>query len=272
MLTTHSLRGLFVPVVTPFDEQGKLDWLSYEKLLDRLVGSGIQGLVLNGVTGEASSLTDHELEALIRIARDASRDIPVIAGIGYSKASTTDKRIGILKELGAEGALVPLSSLHSSLQKTFTPLLEELTTAGLPVILHDLPVPGERPIAIEQVLSLLEYDQIIGIKTSTGDIRRLFKLARSSEKSVLCGEDALFYASLSCGAKGGILASSNLDSDSYLRIVEQFRAGYIPDAGLIFDQLTPLIRFLCTEPSPAPLKWLLAQQGYIRSGKLRLKA
>lgn len=157
-------------------------------------------------------------------------------------------------------------------QVPFAALLEELRTAGLPIILHDLLVPGANPVPIDEILSLMKLDSIIGVKTNTGDIRRLFKLARSSKKSVLCGEDALFYASLSCGAKGGILANSNLDSASYLQIVKLFRAGHILEAGGLFDQVTPLIRFLQSEASPAPLKWLLAQQGYIRSDKLRQRA
>lgn len=271
MLTTHRLRGLFVPVVTPFDDQGNLDWLSYERLLNRLMGSGIDGLVLNGVTSEAFALTEQELESLIRKALDVSEGKPVLAGVGYNGKSASSARIRHLKELGADGALIPLTSPRSMRQVPFAALLEELTTAELPIILHDLPVSGARPVPNNEILSLMNLDSVIGVKTSTGDIRRLFKLARSSKKSVLCGEDALFYASLSCGAKGGILASSNLDSTIYLQIVEQFRAGYIPEAGQLFDQITPLLRFLQSEASPAPLKWLLAQQGYIRSDTLRLR-
>lgn len=118
----------------------------------------------------------------------------------------------------------------------------------------------------------MNIHQVIGIKTSTGDIRRLFKFARLSEKSILFGEDSLFFASLSCGAKSGILLSANLDCETFLNFYELFHSGKIPDAARVFDQLTPLIKFLYTEPSPAPLKWLLAQQGYIRSEKLRLNA
>jgi 4-hydroxy-tetrahydrodipicolinate synthase len=272
MLTTQSLRGIIVPVITPFDSQGHVDWLSYERLLERLFKSGIHGLLLNGVTGEASTIRDGELELLIRKARDVSQGKPVIAGVGYAKALATVRRLKLLKEMGADGALVPIVDRSQSRLEELIPYFEDLTVAELPIILHDLSVPRTSRAAIEDVLSIMDIHQVIGVKTSTGDIRRLFKFAHSSKKSVLCGEDSLFFASLSCGAKGGILASANLDSEPYLNIIKLFRTGKIPDAGRAFDQLTPLIQFLDTEPSPALLKWMLAQKGYIRSEKLRLEA
>lgn len=106
MLTAQYLRGIFVPIIIPFDSQGHLDWLSYERLLERLFRSGIDGLLLNGITGEAPKIKDAELELLIKKALDVSQGKPVIAGVGYHKSLATVRRLKLLKDMGADAALV----------------------------------------------------------------------------------------------------------------------------------------------------------------------
>lgn len=145
-----------------------------------------------------------------------------------------------------------------------------LVKAELPVILYDIPHRTGVALNLETVKTIMEMEHVIGLKESTGDIKRLFKLTRSLTKPVLCGEDELFFASLCCGGKGGILASANLDTDQFVQVYELFRAGKIEESSQRFDQLQPLIQFLFSEPNPAPLKWLLSERGYIRSDRLRL--
>lgn len=104
---------------------------------------------------------------------------------------------------------------------------------------------------------------VIGVLEGTGNTRRVFNLSRSSSKPVLCGEDELLFASLSCGASGGILPGANVDSEQFVEVYELFRAGKIEEAHRQFERLLPLVQFLFSEPDHAALHWLMAERGQI---------
>ncbi|WP_054971694.1 dihydrodipicolinate synthase family protein [Paenibacillus sp. A3] len=275
MLTEDTLRGVMVPVVTPFDHSGELDIRSFEELIRRLVSKGIHGLIINGTIGESPVLESREFEILISAARNAiaaSRTIPLIVGTGESNTSAAVRRTAQAKSLGADAALVAAPDSHFLSQQAVIRHFQALAEADLPIILCDPPHRDGFALDLETVKVIMGMEHVIGLKEGTGKIRRMFRLARSMSKPVLCGEDELFFASLCCGAKGGILASANLDSEQFVQVYELFRAGKIDDSSQLFHQLLPLVQFLFSEPTPAPLKWLLTQRGYIRSDRLRKHA
>ncbi|MCZ8511694.1 4-hydroxy-tetrahydrodipicolinate synthase [Paenibacillus filicis] len=273
MLTEHTLHGVMVPIVTPFDHRGNLDIESFEGLVQRLVSRGIHGLVINGTTGESPVIESQELESLIVSARKVmatSQVIPLIVGTGSNDTSATIIRTAQAKSLGADAALVVTPYYNRPSQQGIIQHYQALAEAELPIILYDIPHRTGVSLEVETVKTIMKMDHVIGLKEGTGNIQRVFKLARSISKPLLCGEDVLFFASLCCGAKGGILASANLDSDQFVQVYELFRVGKIEESCALFHQLLPLVEFLFSEPNPAPLKWLLAQHGYIRSDRLRL--
>lgn len=270
MLTEQSLRGVFVPVVTPFDRRGKLDVGSYIDLVQRLVGQGINGLVVGGTTGESPTIHAKELETLIVTARKEIGSLPLIVGTGSNSTAATVDRTAWAKSLGADAALVVTPYYNKPSQRGIIEHFQQISTAGLPVIVYDIPHRTGVSLDIKTVTTIMKMKHVIGLKESTGNITRYFQLARSIAKPVLCGEDELFFASLCCGGKGGILASANLDTNQFVQVYQSYQAGKIEESGQVFDQLLPLIQFLFSEPNPAPLKWLLAERGHIRSDRLRL--
>ncbi|KEQ25882.1 dihydrodipicolinate synthase [Paenibacillus tyrfis] len=230
-------------------------------------------MIVNGTIGESPVLESREFEILIAAARQAiaaTRAIPLIVGTGASSTSATVRRTEQAKSLGADAALVAAPDFHFPSQQAVIRHFEALAEADLPIILCDPPHRAGVSLDLETVQVIMGMEHVIGLKEGTGSIRRMFRVARSMSKPVLCGEDELFFASLCCGAKGGILASANLDSEQFVQVYELFRAGKIDDSNQLFRQLLPLVQFLFSEPTPAPLKWLLTQRGYIRSERLRL--
>lgn len=270
MLTEQSLRGVFVPVVTPFDRRGQLDVGSYIDLVQRLVGQGISGLVVGGTTGESPTIHANELETLIVTARKEIGSLPLIVGTGSNSTTATVDRTAWAKSLGADAALVVTPYYNKPSQRGIIEHFQQISSAGLPVIVYDIPHRTGISLDIKTVTAIMKMKHVIGLKESTGNITRYFQLARSIAKPVLCGEDELFFASLCCGGKGGILASANLDTSQFVQVYQSYQAGKIEESGQVFDQLLPLIQFLFSEPNPAPLKWLLAERGHIRSDRLRL--
>lgn len=273
MLIEDTLRGVMVPVVTPFDHSGELDVRSFEELIRRLVSKGIHGLIVNDTIGESPVLESREFEMLITAAHQAiaaTRAIPLIVGTSASNTSAAVRRTVQAKSLGAHAALVTAPDYHFLSQQAVIRHFQALAEAELPIILCNPPHRAGVSLDPETVKIIMGMKHVIGLKEGTGNIRRMFRLARSMSKPLLCGEDKHFFASLCFGAKGGIMASANLDSEQFVQVYELFRAGKIDDSYQLFHQLLPLVQFLFSEPPPAPLKWLLTQRGYIRSDRLRV--
>jgi 4-hydroxy-tetrahydrodipicolinate synthase len=113
-------------------------------------------------------------------------------------------------------------------------------------------------------------DGVIGLKDSTGGPELVSELTSLGSKPVLCGEDTNFYAALSAGASGGILASANIQTEAFIEVFELTLEGRFNEARTAFDRLLPLIRLLFQESNPSPLKWLLSRQSVITSDTVRL--
>lgn len=273
MLTSQALKGVFVPVVTPLDHHRKLDAASLDGLVRRLVGKGVHGLIVNGTAGEPPLIESGEFETLIAIARqaiDETRPVPLIAGTYSNDEASIMQRIAQAKALGADASLVAAPCGAHPSKYGLIRHFQALSGAELPLVLSDTAPYGETCMDLDTLQAIMKMDHIIGLKKSTGNLRHVFQLSRSIPRPILCGEDELFFASLCCGAQGGVVASANLDSDQFVRVYEWFREGKIKESHQAFDQLLPLIEFLLSEPSPAPIKWLLAQRGHIRCDRIRL--
>jgi 4-hydroxy-tetrahydrodipicolinate synthase len=183
MLTEQTLRGVFVPVVTPFDQRGNLDMKSFENLVNRLVSKSIHGLVVNGTTGESPTIETSELEIMILTARKAIGDIPLIVGTGSNDTVASIKETVRARSLGADAAIVVTPYYNRPSQQGIIEHFEALADAGLPLILYDIPHRTGVSLNIETIKAIMEMDHVIGLKESAGDITRYLKLARSTNQA-----------------------------------------------------------------------------------------
>ncbi|NOU97126.1 4-hydroxy-tetrahydrodipicolinate synthase [Paenibacillus sp. LMG 31456] len=273
MLKSHELRGIFVPIVTPFEANGELDLESFGTFAQHLITEGIHGLVVNGTTGESPAIESNEVLMLLAAARKAmesTRRIPIVLGTGTNSTASTLKRTEQAGLHGADAALVVVPYYNRPSQQGIIEHFRSLADVGLPVILYDIPHRTGVVLELDTVRTIMEMDHMIGLKDSTGSIKLVTELSRIGSKPVLCGDDELFYASLCCGAQGGMLASANVATNRFVRLYQHQMEDQTQEARHMFDDLLPLIRLLFTEPNPAPLKWLLAQQQQIKSDELRL--
>ncbi len=124
----------------------------------------------------------------------------------------------------------------------------------------------------DTLLRLAELPNIAGVKDCCADANQSFDLIRAKPPgfSVMTGEDALFYAALTQGADGGILASAHVDTARFAAIRDLMKAGDQPAALRAWRELADLPRLLFAEPSPAPIKHWLWRAGLIDSAEVRL--
>lgn len=274
MLTEKRLSGVFVPVVTPFHANEELDLESYRRYLDQLVRRDIQGLVINGTTGESPALAWEEVAVLVRETKSclgqAGKSMPIIIGTGTNVTAGTVKRTELAGELGADAVLVVTPYFNRPPQEGVIAHYRKIAEVGVPIIAYEVPYRTGIRLTVDTMRSILDLDGVIGLKDSTGSTELLTALMTQGTKPVLCGDDLQYAAMLELGASGGILASANLRTDVFLQVTRYAQAGQWAEANEVFGTLAPLIRKLFQESNPAPIKWILAEQQLLASDALRL--
>lgn len=267
------LRGIFVPLVTPF-QGGALDLPSLGRLVERLLEAGIAGLVVGATTGESMTLSDDERDAAIRATRETARGrVPVLAGAGGADTRKAVADVERVERAGAEGVLSVCPYFVRPDQRGIRAHFEAVAAAtSLPVILyHHPPRTGVR-MENETIRRLAELPNVIALKDCAGDLQRSMELLLDPPPgfSVLTGEDALLYPALALGGAGAILASAHWATRSFVALWQAMEAGDHRRALALWRRLLPGIRLLFAEPSPAPLKRLLHAEGALASPEVRL--
>ncbi|MBH5317104.1 4-hydroxy-tetrahydrodipicolinate synthase [Paenibacillus sp. GSMTC-2017] len=274
MLNEQDLKGIYVPVVTPFLPSTELDIESYRNYLGKLLEQDIQGLVINGTTGESPTVSWDEVVELVQTTKASmlakhSR-MPIVIGTGTNDTVSTVKRTEWAGQLGADAVMVIVPYYNRPSQEGIIEHFRKVAEVGVPVIAYEVPARTGVRLTADTTLRIMELDGVIGLKDSSGGTALVSELTSRGSKPVLCGDDIYFHTMLSQGAAGGILASANINTQDFINVFRLASQGDFKAAKKAFDPLAPLIAKLFQEPNPAPLKWLLAQQGVISSGTLRL--
>jgi len=274
MLQERDLRGIYAPVITPFLPSEELDLESYRRHVEELLRHNIHGLIVNGTTGESPTVSWEEVAQLVLVTKDvvskSGKPLPVVVGTGTNSTASTVKRTELAGELGADAVLVVTPYYNRPPQAGVIEHFRRTADVGVPVIAYEIPHRTGLRLTAETVKRVLDLDGVIGIKDSTGSHELLDELVQAGTKPVLCGDDILFCSMLKHGAAGGILASSMIQTGTFVQVYELAAQGNFEQAEELFASLVPLIQKLFQESNPAPIKWVLSQQGILVSDTLRL--
>lgn len=267
------LSGSICALVTPFTAQGDGDLDALRRLVERHVEAGTQALVIAGSTGESFALEDSELLTLWRVAVDTARArLPILAGTGAASTARSLRLTRLAAEAGVDAALVVTPSYC---RPTQAGLLEHYTLiadqGGLPLVLYNVPTRTGVDLRPETVARLAEHPRIIGIKEALADPARMDALIalRSARFRVYSGDDPSALDALRRGMDGVVSVAANVVPEVYARFCRAALAGDWSCAEALDRALQPLYRALALESNPIPVKWLLAQRGWI-DGRLRL--
>jgi 4-hydroxy-tetrahydrodipicolinate synthase len=261
---THDFSGLWIPLVTPFD-QGKLDYPALKRLVAHYRGSGIAGLVVCGSTGEAAALSDEEQLEVLQTVMAEAHGLPVIMGLSGYHLGKTAARVQALSKLGIVGLLLPAPSYirpsQAGLIEWFTTLAD---ASAVPVVLYDIPYRTGSTMAVETIRTLAVHPRIQALKDCGGDPAKTRALIADGHLQVLAGEDANIFTTVAAGGRGAIAAAAHLHTRRFAEVVQRIRTGDLAGAEALWAPLPPLIEALFAEPNPGPLKALLARQGLLR--------
>ncbi|MBP3886027.1 MAG: 4-hydroxy-tetrahydrodipicolinate synthase [Olsenella sp.] len=262
-----NLTGSVVALVTPFREDGSVDFEALERLVDFHLENGTDAILVLGTTGESSTMTDAEDYAVAEcvIERVAGR-IPVIGGAGSNATEESlNKSLGLQKR-GIDGLLLITPYYNKSneegIYRHFTTVLDKV---DVPCILYNIPGRTGCSISEKNVARLSRHANVCGIKEASGNIAYATTVARylSDDFRMYSGNDDMVVPILSLGGSGVISVWANVAPKDTHDMVAAWLAGDHEAAlALQLDNLD-LIHALFCEVNPIPVKVALAEMGLI---------
>ncbi len=257
-------EGTTVAIVTPF-KNGKLDKKALRGLVEFQIRNGTKAIVPCGTTGEASTLSNEEHEAVIDIVIETVKGrVPVIAGTGSNNTSEAIELTKYAKKAGADASLVVTPYYNKPTQEGLYRHYRTLAEAvDLPMVLYN--VPGRTGVNLlpGTVARLAEIRNIVAVKEASGNLGQVCEIFRSVPKdfTVLSGDDGLFFPMLALGAKGVISVASNVAPRLMADLYDAWVAGDPAKAREIHYKLWPLFDVLFVETNPIPVKTAVALMG-----------
>jgi 4-hydroxy-tetrahydrodipicolinate synthase len=267
------LSGLWLPLITPFKD-GAVDYTSYERLIDRALAAGVDGLFPLGTTGESPALDEAEIDELVErtVARAAGR-VPVFIGVGGNATHKVVKTLARLERFAFQGIVSVCPYYNRPSQDGLAAHFRAIAGAtGRAVLIYNIPYRTAVNLSNDTLLDLAQVPNIVGVKDSSGSLAQSLELLqrRPADFAVLTGEDALYFTMMANGADGGILAASHVMTEGFVEVRRCFARDDIAGARAAWAPLATLVPLLFAEANPMPLKYCLWRQGVIASPECRL--
>lgn len=253
----HSFHGILPAVVTPFDERGRFNTATFEKLLKRYYDAGVNGLYLCGSTGEGLLQAPEQRRCVTEAAmQNAPPDKQIIVHVG---AATTADAVELARHAARHGAHA-VSSLPPPGNYSFVEVRDyyrDLAAASdAPMLVYFFPGASAAITTLDQLLELCALPNVIGLKFTDFDLFKLMRLKQSGA-TVFNGYDEVLAAGLLMGADGGIGTTYSLLPEYYVRLYAAARAGHWEEARALQREINELISLVVQYPVIPATKLLL---------------
>ncbi len=259
-------------MITPFTASGALDLDGAQRLADRLVREGCDGLVLSGTTGESPTTTDAEKTELIRAVRAAvGGRAAIVAGVGTADTRHTVELALAAEKAGADGLLAVTPYYSRPPQDAVEAHFRELADAcGLPVALYDIPSRTGTRIEPETMIRLAGHPRIVAVKDCAYDLLGTQKVLAETELAYYTGCDEYVLALYAIGGSGYVGTVTNAAPRHFRSILDAYDAGDTAEAARLQRLAVPLIELMMSSglPGSVTAKALLGRLG-LPSGPVR---
>lgn len=260
-------------MVTPFDNNGNIDFQKTEKLVEYLIHHGTDSIVVAGTTGESPTLTTEEKLALFKhVVSVVNKRVPVIAGTGTNNTRASIELTKKAEQTGVDAIMLVTPYYNKPNQEGIYQHFKAIAeSTHLPVMLYNVPGRTSSSIAPETVIRLSEIDNIVAIKEASGDLDNMAKIIEKTPDNfaLYTGDDSLTLPTLSIGGYGVISVASHVVGDEMQEMIQAFLSGDVKKAGSLHRRLLPLMKELFKAPNPVPVKAALQIKG-LDVGPVRL--
>jgi 4-hydroxy-tetrahydrodipicolinate synthase len=267
------LRGCYVAIVTPFDENGMVNEPVLRTNIEFLIGKGVAGVVPCGTTGESATLSWAEHNHVVDVALEVARGrIQVIAGAGSNNTAESLEAAKHARQMGADAILMITPYYNRPTQEGLYQHYRAIATqVDIPIVVYN--VPGRTgvnllPTTLER---LCEFKNIVAVKEASGNVLQISEIHRrcGDRLTILSGDDALTLPILVCGGSGVISVVGNFAPDRMIAIINAFMDGDLKKALALHEDLMPVSQAMFIETNPIPVKTAMNLLG-MNAGSLRL--
>lgn len=252
---------MLTAMVTPFDDKGELSLPLTTKLVEHLIATGSDGIVVAGTTGESPTLTAEEkLTLFAHVVRTVNGRVKVIVGTG---GNNTAQSVAFSKEaekLGVDAvmAVAPYYNKpnQAGLYAHYQAIAEAVT---LPVVIYNIPSRSKVNIEAETTIRLSKIDNIVAVKEASGNLDQMAEIISGTDDDfhLYSGDDGLTLPVLAIGGHGVISVASHVIGPQLKAMIDTFLQGNLADAAQAHRAMLPFMRALFAQPSPAPVKAML---------------
>ncbi|MZD56985.1 4-hydroxy-tetrahydrodipicolinate synthase [Streptomyces sp. SID5606] len=259
-------------MVTPFTGSGALDLDGAQRLAERLVAAGCDGLVLSGTTGESPTTTDAEKSALVAAVREAvGGRAALVAGVGTADTRHTVELARAAERAGADGLLVVAPYYSRPPQDALEAHFREVADAcGLPLALYDIPGRTGTRIEPDTLVRLAGHPRIVAVKDCSYDLLGTQKVLARTGLAYYAGCDEQILALYALGATGYVSTVANVVPGLFRAVLDAFDAGDTREAACLQRRALALIEPVMAAglPGTVTTKALLGALG-LPSGPVR---
>jgi 4-hydroxy-tetrahydrodipicolinate synthase len=268
-----TIGRLITAMVTPFNEQGEVDYDQAKKLALALLNSGSEGVLVVGTTGESPTLThEEELRLFSEVKSAVGKGGTVIAGTGSNSTAEALEATKGAEKIGVDACLLVVPYYNKPTQDGLYQHFKAIAqSTSLPCILYNVPSRTVTSLSPDTVIKLSQIDNIIGIKEASGNLDAVAKIISQTRKDFLVwsGNDGDTLPILALGGYGVISVASHLVGNQIREMIYSFINGKTGEAADIHRHLMPLVNAMFIVSNPIPVKYALNHVGF-NVGKPRL--
>ena len=266
-MDVRKLEGSIVALVTPFDEDGSVNFAQLERLLEFQIENGTDAILTLGTTGESATMTDEEDNEVVKfVVEHVAGRVPVIAGSGSNCTATQTRKSLTYQKLGADALLIISPYYNKSNEEgIYQHLVHTAGAVDIPCIIYNIPGRTGCSISAANVERLAVHPNIMGIKEASGSVAYAASIAHclSDDFRMYSGEDALTVPLMALGGVGTISVWADVQPKLVHEMCRAYLDGDVARATKIQVEAQPLVKALFGEVNPIPVKEALAQMGLI---------
>ena len=270
LMKQNIFRGLGIALITPFTEQGEVDYEALQRLVEYQIENGADFLCILATTGETPCLSKEErLKIKDFIVSLVKGRLPVVVGCGGNNTAAVVEELKTGDFKGIDGILSVCPYYNKPSQEGLYQHFKAIAGATkLPVILYN--VPGRTGVNMKPETTVRlakDCQNIVAVKEASGNLEQVDEILKNKPDgfAVLSGDDSLTYPMIACGAEGVISVIGNALPKEFSRMIRLEQRGEFEAAVKIHHKFTDLYSLLFVDGNPAGVKALLHEMGFINN-------
>ena len=269
-MVRNIFKGLGIALITPFCEDGSVDYKSLVRLMEYQLDNGADFLCILATTGETPCLTKDEKQKIKDlVVSTVNGRVPILMGCGGNNTAAVVEELKTGDFRGIDGVLSVCPYYNKPSQEGLYQHFKAIAAAtSLPVVLYNVPGRTGVNLKAETTVRLArDCENIVAIKEASGSLEQVNEIIKNKPKdfAVISGDDALTFPMISCGAEGVISVIGNALPKEFSRMIRLEFKGEYEGARKIHHRFTELFSLLFVDGNPAGVKAMLHEMGFIEN-------